>query len=117
MWEVRIDLPVEVKVDHDHHIDTGVVIELILVCEPDESVGDTNFWISAVGIEGRSILEMADRRREKETSTYWLAKTHPLHQAAIKYAKQDLKTRERLNDAWGEWLYDKPARRWDARAN
>ena len=117
MWEVRIDLPVEVQVDRDHFIDTGVVLEMILVCEPDESVGDTDFWISAVGIEGREILQMADRRREDKSATYWLARTHPLHIAALKYAKTDLKTREILNDRWGEWLYDKPSRRWDARAN
>ncbi len=116
MWEVRIDMPIEVQVGRDHLVDTGLTYELILVCEPDETVGDTDYWISAVGIEGRDILPMADRRREKTISTYWLARNHPLHIAALKHAKEDPKTREQLNDAWSLWLDDKPARRADARA-
>jgi hypothetical protein len=115
MWECRIEMPLEVRIDRDEWIDTGVTYELILVCEPDESVGDTNYWISAVGIEGQKILELANRTREKEVATYWLARTHPLHKSAIKYALTDLKTKERLEDLWAEWLYDKPSRRADAR--
>jgi hypothetical protein len=117
MWEVKIDLPIEIKVGSDEWMDTGLTYEMTLVCEPDESVGDTTYWISAVGIEGFAINELADRRREKKPTTYWLARNHPLHQAAIKYAMRDLKTREILNDKWGEWLDDRPYRRADARAS
>lgn len=117
MWEVKIDMPVEINVGPDHWVDSGVTIELTLVCEPDESVGDTTYWISAVGIDAHEIYELAGRRREKEWSRFWLARNHPLHQRAVKFALSDLKTREVLNDRWGEWLNDKPARRWDARAH
>lgn len=115
MWECRIDLPVEVRIGPHERVDTGSTIELILACEPDESVGDTTYWISGVGVEGRAICDLADDRRDKATATYWLARNHPLHEAALKYARTDPKTRERLNDLWSDWLDDKPARRADAR--
>lgn len=116
MWQCRIEMPLEVNVSGEW-IDTGVTYEVILNCEPDESIGDTNYWISGVGIEGRLINDMMESRpRAEHESTHWLPRTHPLHQAAIAYAKRDWKIKERLNDLWAEWLYDRPSRRADARA-
>lgn len=113
MWECKIELPVRLEIARDETIDTGLRYDLTLVCEPDESVGDTDFWISAVGIEGQMIPPMAPKLREPE-AMYWLARNHPLHQEAIKFAMSDLKTLERLRDLWAEWLNDAPARRYDA---
>lgn len=104
-FEHSFEMPNEILVNGEW-IDCGT-ITCFVEAEPDETLGDTDWYVSACGIEGRLINDMiTSRPRAKDTSVHWLPASHPLYHTIKRYAYKHEATA--LEELWHKWLNDRP---------
>ena len=100
-FEVWLNYPHELVFDNaGTPVKAYVEMEVKLFCEPDESVGNTDWWVSQVHLRASEKFG-SQLSKLKEIS---LPKNDPLTMRIIKWAVDD--ESNHINECWSDWLND-----------
>jgi hypothetical protein len=84
-----------------------VPVCVTLEVEPDETVGDTDYWISAVHLEGHAMTK--GKVAEGKPTDHQLPDGDPMTEAIRTYAYRTHKAQ--LDGLWEQYLNDLPRKR------
>jgi hypothetical protein len=79
---------------------------ITLQVDPDETVGDTDYWISALWIEG---LKMDRGKLADHQDDHRIPDSDPMSEAIRTWAYRTHKAQ--LDDLWDQYLNDKPRKK------